>query len=298
MLRRSGCLLIYITLDCNLFSSKYLVAQISWRRKLMASFPKKFSDRISSKLKTFQVISAAQRARDVSEADTVTVVKDMLAELFGYDKYAELTSEQQIKGTYCDLAVKLDGKIRYLIEVKSAGLELKENHLVQAINYGANQGIEWVILTNSVEWKVYRIIFGQPVAHEEVVSFSIANINANREEDLESLFILAREGISADAISSFHQRSQLLNRFTISQTVLSDTVVNCIRREMRRMFPDLKVEQEQISLILESEVLKREVLDGDKAKEAINRIKKATNKLNKAAAKTSAISEKLQSTDN
>jgi predicted type IV restriction endonuclease len=251
----------------------------------MSKFPKKFVDRISAKLKTFQTISAAQRARDVSEADTVTVVKDMLAELFGYDKYAELTSEQQIKGTFCDLAVKIEGKIHYLIEVKSAGLELKENHLVQAINYGANQGIEWVVLTNSIEWKIYRIIFGQPVSHEEVVTFSIANVGSQKEDDLESLFILAREGIATNAISSFHQRSQLLNRFTVSQTILSEAVVNCIRRELRRMFPDLKVEPEQISLILEAEVLKREVLDGEKAKEAAVRIKKALQKISRAANK-------------
>ncbi len=251
----------------------------------MAKFPKKFSDRISSKLKQFQYIATTQRARDVSEADTVTVVKDMLAELFGYDKYAELTSEQQIKGTFCDLAIKIEGKIQYLIEVKSAGLDLKENHLTQAINYGANQGIQWVILTNSIDWKVYRIVFGQPVIHEEVTSFSILEVSSSKEEDLEALYILAREGISSDAISTFHQRSQLLNRFTISQIVMSENVVGSVRKELRRLFPDLKVELQQISEILGAEVLKRELLDGDKAKDAALRIKKALQKLSRAVAK-------------
>jgi hypothetical protein len=46
----------------------------------------------------------ATKDRDVSEADTVTIVKDLLAEVFGYDKYAELTGEFAIRGTYCDLA--------------------------------------------------------------------------------------------------------------------------------------------------------------------------------------------------
>jgi predicted type IV restriction endonuclease len=255
----------------------------------MTKFPKKFLDRVSARLKQFQTIAAAQRARDVSEADTVTVVKDMLADLFGYDKYAELTSEQQIKGTFCDLAIKIEGKVRYLIEVKSAGLELKESHLVQAINYGANMGIEWVVLTNSVDWKIYRIIFGQPVANEEVTSFTISELVHNKEEDLEALFILAREGIASDAISSFHQRSQLLNRFTVTQTILSDAVVSSIRRELRRLFPYLKVEQQQISTILETEVLKRDVLDSEKAKDAATRIKKAEQKLNRIAAKKSAL---------
>lgn len=86
------------------------------------------------RLKTFQGVATAARERDVSEADTVTVVKDILAELMGYDKYIELTSEQQIRGTFCDLAVRLDGKIRFLIEVKSAGTDLNASHLRQAVN--------------------------------------------------------------------------------------------------------------------------------------------------------------------
>jgi predicted type IV restriction endonuclease len=263
----------------------------------MANYPKKFADRVASKLKQYQTITATQRSRDVSEADTVTVVKDILADVFGYDKYAELTSEQQIKGTFCDLAIKINGKIRYLIEVKAAGLELKQNHLVQAVNYGANQGIEWVVLTNSIEWQIYKIIFGQPIAHEEVASFSIANINANKEDDLNALFLLAREGIASDAISTFHQRSQLLSRFTIAQTILTDTVVSTIRREIRRLFPDLKVDQQQIHQILESEVLKRDVLDGEKAKDAAIRIKKATQKLAKVAAKAATKDEKKETSE-
>jgi len=48
----------------------------------------------------------------VSEADTVTLVKDVLSEILGYDKYAELTSDHCIRGTYCDLAVKINAQTR------------------------------------------------------------------------------------------------------------------------------------------------------------------------------------------
>lgn len=254
----------------------------------MVKFPKKFSDRIAKHLRHFQSIAAAQRTRDVSEADTVTVVKDILAEVFGYDKYAELTSEQQVKSTYCDLAIKIDGKIRYLVEVKSAGSELKENHISQALNYGANQGIEWIVLTNAVDWRIYKVIFGQPVSHEEVASFALPSLSASREEDLEALFILARDGISSDAISEFHQRALWLNRFTVAQVVLSESVVRIIRREMRKLFPELKVDVEQVTQILETDVLKREVLDGDRAKEASTRVRKAQQKLARVAAKSAS----------
>ena len=69
--------------------------------------PTRVRERLVAGLKRIAPIIAQQRARDVSEADTVTLVKDCLSECFGYDKYAELTSEHSIRGTYCDLAVKV-----------------------------------------------------------------------------------------------------------------------------------------------------------------------------------------------
>ena len=50
--------------------------------------PKRVQERISQSLKTYQGILLQQKARDVSEADTVTIVKDILTDVFGYDTYA------------------------------------------------------------------------------------------------------------------------------------------------------------------------------------------------------------------
>lgn len=254
----------------------------------MEKLPKKFIERVARNLKSYQAITEAQRKRDVSEADTVTVVKDVLADIFGYDKYAELTSEHQIRGTFCDLAVRVDGKIRFLVEVKAAALELADNHLRQALNYGANQGIEWLVLTNGLEWQLHKVIFGQPIDKEEVARFTLQDVSAQRQDDLQIMYLLAREGIVLDAINTFHQRSQLVNKFMITQLLLSDSVSTIIRRDLRRLFPDLKVSAEQIQELLWNEVLKREVIEGDKAKEAQTRIKRATNRLAKAAAKEEA----------
>jgi hypothetical protein len=85
------------------------------------------------------------RSRDVNESDTVVIVTDFVAEVPGYDKYSEITTEFSVRSTFCDLAIKLDTELRYLIEVKSAGTDLRENHLRQAVDYAANQGITAVI---------------------------------------------------------------------------------------------------------------------------------------------------------
>lgn len=245
--------------------------------------PKKVLDRLQATIKTFQNVAAIQKSRDVSEADTVTLVKDMLADMFGFDKYLELTSEQQIRGTYCDLAVKIDGKIRYLVEVKSAGITLNDSHLRQALNYGANQGIEWIVLTNGLDWRLYRIKFGQPIDFEEVSSFNLLSVNLRNEDDVRKMFLLCREGISSDAMDVFHQNAQLLNKYTIAQILSSETIISSVRKEMKKLFPEIKVEQENILDIILNDVLKREVLEGDKVKDAQSRIKKAQSKIAKAA---------------
>lgn len=251
----------------------------------MIKISKKVLDRFSSSLKTYQGIASSHKTRDVSESDTVTLVKDILAYVFGYDKYVELTSEQQIRGTYCDLAVKIDSKIKYLIEVKAAGIDLNDSHLRQALNYGANQGIEWVVLTNAVDWRLYRIKFGQPIDFEEVVSFNLLSLSAKNEDDQRKMFLLCREGITTDAMGLYHLQAQLLNKFTVSQILLSEPSVSTIRRELKKLFPELKVDAEQIADILSNEVLKREVIEGEKVKETQQKLKKASSKLARQAAK-------------
>src|SRR5215472_9446229 len=108
----------------------------------MASIPAKAVERIREGLKRFQPILTSAKARDVNESDTVVIVGDMLQAVFGYDKYSEITSEHMIRGTFCDLAIKLDGKIAFLLEAKAIGIDLKDQHVKQAVDYAANQGVE------------------------------------------------------------------------------------------------------------------------------------------------------------
>ncbi len=251
----------------------------------MLKISKKAVDRIAKNIKIYQGIAQSHKSKDVSEADTVTLVKDILSYCFGYDKYQELTSEQQIRGTYCDLAVKIDGKIKYLIEVKAAGVGLNDAHLRQALAYGANQGIEWVVLTNAIEWRLYRIKFGQPIDHEEVSAFNLLDVSTKKDEDLRRMFLLCREGLGSDAMGAYHQHTQILNRFTIAQLILTEPVVLSVRKELKKLFPDVKIDQQQISDILHNEVLKREVIEGEKAKETQQKIKRLLGKVSKQAGK-------------
>jgi len=248
----------------------------------MANIQKKVYERLVLALKKFQPVLATAKARDVNESDTVIIVTDMLSEIFGYDKYSEITSEFTIRSTYCDLATKLNGKLELLIEVKAIGLELKDNYVKQAVDYAANQGVDFVILTNGVIWKAFKVAFTKPIDQEMVFEIDFSQLNPKKTDDIEKLFLISKEGWMKSTLYDFHSQKQVLNRFSIGAMMLSDPVIEVIRRELRKMSPDMKITAEQVREVVSQEVLKREVVEGEKVDEAKKKISKALNKLSKS----------------
>ena len=167
---------------------------------------KKTEERIKNSLGKFQKVLAIAKDRDLNESDTVSIITDMLAEVFGYDKYLEVTSELAIRGTYCDLAIKLNGKFEYLIECKAVGIDLKDNHLRQAIGYGANKGIQWIVLTNGIDWQVYKLKFEQPIQWELVARFNTLAVTTKNERDVEKLAILTKEGVEKNFREELYEK--------------------------------------------------------------------------------------------
>ena len=240
----------------------------------MTSVPKKVSERYKNTVTKFQKILESALDRDVNEADTVGICKDIISEVYGFDKYSEITSEYAIRGTFCDLAVKYDDKIQYLIEVKAIGITLKENHLKQAIDYGANKGVKWIVLTNGIVWELYNIKFERPINYQLVCSFNFMSMNPRKVEDQEKLFLFSKKGISKSAREDYYERIQSFNRFVVSSVIQSEPVVKVIKNYIKKLSSGIKIESSDVLKILRNEVLKREVLDGEDAIAANNRVNK------------------------
>lgn len=230
----------------------------------MSSIPKRIEDRLAAGVRRFQPILAMAKSRDVNESDTVAIMNDLLADVFGYAKYFEITSEFSIRGTYCDLAIKLDNKITVLIEVKAIGGELKDAHVKQAIDYAANQGVEWVVLTNAAQWRIYKVIFGKPIDQELVCEFDFFSLDPKNEDHLQCLFLLTKEGWAKSAVEDYHQQKQALSRFFVGAAVVSDAVISAVRRELKRVSPDVRIDTEQIRDVILQEVIKREIVESEK----------------------------------
>jgi hypothetical protein len=245
----------------------------------------KVSERISSQLKKYQGVLAEAKNRDISESDTAVIIGDMIADVLGYKKYTEITTEHAVRGTYVDLAVKVGNDVRFLVEAKAIGVPLKDGHIKQAIDYGANTGVEWVILTNAVHWKVFKVHFKQPIDKSCIFEFDVLQSSPKAPQVLECLGNLCREGFAASSMTAFYQQRQVTSPYSIAALLLEEPVLNAVRREIRRLSPGCRVELEDLAALIRGDVVKRELLDGEEAKQASDYLKKAERAADRAKAK-------------
>jgi len=210
---------------------------------------KKVVERITTQMKKYQAVLTEAKDRDISESDTVVIVADILADLLGYKKYIEITTEYAIRSTYVDLAVKVGNTVRFLLEVKAVGVSLKDPHIKQAVDYGANQGVEWVILTNGITWQVYSLQFRQPIDRTLILEFDLLKATPKNMQVMDCL-----------GNSSCHAQ-QATSRFSLAALMLSAPILQTLRKELKRLCPNIKVDEDFLLMTLRGEVLKREVVD-------------------------------------
>jgi hypothetical protein len=248
----------------------------------VTSISARFADRAKTALRKYQRVLESARKRDVNESDTSVIVKDMLSDLLGYDKYEDVTTEVAVRSTFCDLAIKVRGRLQYLIEVKSVGTDLKDNHLRQAIEYGSREGVEWIILTNGIVWQAHRIRFEQPIDHDMVFMVDLLETNAKPAEIVEKLYLISKDAGSSSQIDLYWRHKEATSRYVVAQLLLTEPLLGIVRRQLRSLFPGLKVSTNEIGQLVRLEVLKRDVLEGDRAIAAERTVKKAQRRRRRA----------------
>lgn len=241
----------------------------------MKRIPKKIIDRFTKTVPKFQKVVHLAKDRDLNESDTVAVLGDVLGEVFGYDKYLEVTSEFAIRGTYCDLALKVDNKVQFLIEAKPVGAELKEKHVKQAVDYGANHGIQWVILTNTCEWRLLRLRFEKPISYDLVCKFDFLELDPKDEKCQRLLYLMTKEGLVQKARDDFYEKIQSVNRYVVGNLILSEPVLKVLKRELKKIADGIKVEDEEVEVIVRHDVLKRDIVSGEDADSARSKINRS-----------------------
>jgi hypothetical protein len=192
-------------------------------------------NRLKTAVRRFSKPLADLVARDANEGDTRLLVTDFLCDGLGFDKYADLTTEYQVKGEFADCGVRIDRELVAFIEVKRVATKLSVKHLRQVEMYAVNEGVEWVILTNGSVWQVYHITGGLPVGVNLALEVDLLG-DGPAAHKVDQLFYLSCESLRRRQMDELWKAKRATSPSSLAQVLVSENVAEAIRKELWRNY--------------------------------------------------------------
>lgn len=175
---------------------------------------------------------------DVNEAETRRRLERIFETLMGYDAFKHITREHAIRGVgdteHCDFAIQMENSSKpyILVELKRVGVDVSQKHLKQVASYGINIGCEWVILTNSRQWSLYHISFGQPPQTKLLDSWNL--LEDTPEVLAEKFELIGLKSVKRGDLDVLWQKRNVLNPKNLLKIMLSESALNMFRRELKK----------------------------------------------------------------
>ena len=107
------------------------------------------------KLAKLDVDKYVRKASGAAEENVKIKIVIPLLNLLGYSTEKDMDFEHHVQNKKADIALLLDGKPKLLVETKDLDQQL-DRHVNQGLDYAFNKGVEWVILTNGIEIRIYK----------------------------------------------------------------------------------------------------------------------------------------------
>jgi hypothetical protein len=129
-------------------------------------------------------------------------------------------------------------------------MALRDKQIFQATSYGAYSGIRWALLTNLLEWQLYRISTHEKVEADLVFSLKFsATISL---QDVERMALLSRPFLNHKniEIERLWRDGNALSVEIIGGILLTDDIVSKVRSIIKRD-TDCNVTNEQVRVVVE-----------------------------------------------
>jgi hypothetical protein len=216
-------------------------------------------ERLKAAIRRFQKPLSDLVARDANEGDTRLLVTDFLCDALGYDKYEDLTTEFEVRGEFADYGVRINKQLVAFIEVKRVTTALNERHLRQVQMYSVNEGVEWMILTNGVNWRAYHLSGGLPVQIDLALDVDLLGAETGPTK-ANQLFYLTHESLKRRQIDELWRAKRASSPRSLTSVLLSPVVTEAIRKELRRRTKQ-NVSAEEITRLMRETVVRPECLE-------------------------------------
>ncbi|MBI5414445.1 type I restriction enzyme HsdR N-terminal domain-containing protein [Candidatus Peregrinibacteria bacterium] len=187
------------------------------------------------KLKEYQKMYFNNKITDLDESGTRLMINFFLTDVLGFTPIEEVKTEYMIRGTYADYVVQKKGVRHFLVEVKSLSLELSDKHLRQAINYGANEGIEWALLTNGKNFELYKILFNKPIESKKIFTIDLSSQELIKD-NVEILQYLHTESVAKKGLDLLWAKHVALDPASVASLLYAPPIINFIRRALKKKY--------------------------------------------------------------
>ncbi len=171
--------------------------------------------------------------QNINEAETSLRISKFFEDVLGYDIFEEISKEHMIKDRYVDYAIKLEGRIEYLVEVKQGGIKLREKHIEQASNYAANSGVEWVVLTNGRFWLLYHLTFDEGIQSDLVWSVDV--LEDNPKVSAPKIALLHKKSVSKGELDDYLVKLETLSPKSIIEGIFQEDTLKLIAKHLRQV---------------------------------------------------------------
>jgi hypothetical protein len=170
---------------------------------------------------------------DADEATARIMINNFLSQVLGYAETIDISTEYMIKGTYADYVVKLDKKIQFIVEAKAVSIDLNSHHLKQAVDYAANEGIDWVILMNGRQIELHRVLFEKPIRSQKIFEFDLTNLSTLRAA-AKNISYLSKPSVTKGELENYWKRFDALTDVNLRKALHSPEVIRALRLQIRR----------------------------------------------------------------
>jgi len=186
-------------------------------------------------LKNYKKKFLDNKLTELDESGTRLMINSFLSDVLGYLPIEEIKTEYMIKGTYADYVIQVKAQRHFLVEVKALSFQLSEKHLRQTINYGANEGIEWALLTNGKNFDFYKILFTKPIEARKIFSIDLNDDNSIRSY-ADQLQYLHREAVLKKSLRMLWNKCEAVHPLNIGAILYSKEVINTIKRLIKNKY--------------------------------------------------------------
>ncbi|MDD4858653.1 MAG: N-6 DNA methylase [Dehalococcoidales bacterium] len=181
-------------------------------------------------LANLDVDKYVRKAKGACEENVKIKIVIPLLNLLGYSTQQDMDFEHHVENKKADIALIFDNKPKLLIETKDLDEKL-DNHVNQGLNYAYLKGIEWVMLTNGLEIRIYKSFVAGIANPKDRLLFETSLKN------LPEFYSALSELISKEHLQEAKKLSEQAE--SLRENITAKTLIDDLAKCREKLFSDL-----------------------------------------------------------